>query len=99
MASRNGLERWRGEVTERLREVKDCIDALPDKFEKLGERFEKALQDHAKDDREVACALDDRITAMEKSHSTLIGKATVIGVVFGATVSAIVAAAARELFD
>lgn len=68
------------------------LDDICEKIDALGERFEKALDRHAADDKEEFKDHDGRIRTIE----TTIAKVVVIGVVVMAVFSAVAAAAARH---
>jgi hypothetical protein len=88
---RNGLERWRGEVSAHLTDISARIV-------ELGERFEKALTQHADEDHETFGKVEERLIAVEKSHSRLAGKIAVVAVLGGALAAAGAEAVIRHLF-
>lgn len=81
--SRNGIERWRGEVSATL-------DDITKRLDELGERFEKALASHAESDHEQFADLDKRLSDTEKTQSTLVGKIAVASVIGAAITAAVV---------
>ena len=97
MATRNGnngLERWRGEVTEALKDIRKNQDEQWDAVQRLGDRFEAALKEHAHVDEERGSRLDKRIAVLERAHSKLAGKVTVYAILIGSAISL----AIRKLF-
>jgi hypothetical protein len=90
MPRNGGLERWRGEVTERLTDVARRIDDL-------GNRFEKALQQHADEDVAEFDDLGGRVAKIEEKHATLAGKVAIVSVLVGAAGAALIEVAIKAL--
>ena len=89
----NGFERWRGAVTEQLLHITETLG-------ELGTRFEKALalQVHASEDHKRFQNMESRLTAVEKSTATLVGKITVYGILVGGTVGILADVVFNRLF-
>lgn len=66
------FERWRGEVTQSLHDISRRLD-------EMAERFEKALQQHVEKDDKTFDEGFKRITALEKSASSVSGKLVLLG--------------------
>jgi hypothetical protein len=89
---RNGLERWRGEVSAHLENIPKLITAL-------GEQFSAALKTHVDDDTTTFKDHNERISKLEHAQDRLLGKMAVVAVLVGAFVAAIAEAAMRRLID
>lgn len=87
----NGLERWRGEVSAKLEDISKRIDDL-------GDRFEKALTEHAVRDDDLFDKHDTRIIALERTAARLAGKMAVAAMIGGALTAAVAEAAIRHFF-
>ena len=90
----NGIERWRGEVTESLKDIRKNQDEQWEAIQRLGDRFEAALKEHAHADEARYDDLDKQVNIISKAHSRLAGKVTVYAIIAGAAISA----AAYKLF-
>ena len=65
-------ERWRGEVTQCLHDIRERIDEMV-------ERFEKALQLHVDKDDKTFDEGFKRIAALERTASSFSGKMVLLG--------------------
>lgn len=90
MAARDGLERWRGEVTAHLTDISRRLDDL-------GERFEKALNKHADEDYADFDKLETRMNDVEKAQSKLAGKVAIVAGIIGAAAAALAEVAIKTL--
>jgi hypothetical protein len=73
MAARNGLERWRGEVTAKL-----------DQLLTWTERHEQSLDEHKAADAAAFGRIDTRFATVEKTQATVAGKIAVFSALAGA---------------
>lgn len=90
MAPRNGIERWRGEVTAHLENIAKRLD-------EIAEQFNAALTVHTAEDKEQFVDLDKRVRVTETSQAKLASKVALGAGLIGAVAAALGDAALRKL--
>ena len=84
MAAKNGIERWRGEVSATLAHLAIAVSAIPEQIEAHSERLEAALLKHVAEDRQDFAAINQKHDALAQSHATTRGKLAVMSALVGA---------------
>jgi hypothetical protein len=84
------LAEWKGAVSAKL-------EAISQRLDELGQRFEAALKTHVDTNKEVVTSLASRLNEVENSQSTINGKVAVIGAVAGTVVAIVVKVVAHHL--
>lgn len=98
MAQSPSLQRWRGEISADVAHIKKEVEQLPAQLDRIADRFEEALVDHASKDLAAFEAQSARIGLLEQKQSRLLGQLVIFGGISTITGSALAAALAHHFF-